>query len=110
MFWKIFETLRKSNTIEYLIHGTNLVFIQENKYIKLTCSNSILKKKSIFNSVTIFKKIPVSVADFTHATLTHYYKLPRKTAAKQYEVAKETEKIPSCYRHFKEFFFCQVAV
>ena len=37
----------------------------------------------------------VSVADFTHATLTlniaHYYKLPRKTAAKQYEVAKETE-------------------
>ena len=36
----------------------------------------------------------VSVADFTHATLTniaHYYKLPRKTAAKQYEVAKETD-------------------
>ena len=56
--WKIFKTLRRSNSIGFPIHGTNLVFIQENKYTKLTWSNSILKKKLIFNFVTIFEKIP----------------------------------------------------
>ncbi len=58
MIQKIFETLRRSNSIEFLIHGTNLVFIQESKYINFIWSNSILRKKFNLNLWNVLGKNP----------------------------------------------------
>ena len=39
---KVFKTLRRSNSRQFLKHGTNLVFIRESKYISFIWVNSIL--------------------------------------------------------------------
>ena len=46
---KIFKTLRRSNSREFLKHGTNLVFIRESKYISFIWVNSILREKLNLN-------------------------------------------------------------
>ena len=56
--YKIFKTLWRSNSIEFLIHGTNFDFILENKYVNFIWSNSILRKILIFNMWRLSGKNP----------------------------------------------------
>ena len=63
---KIFETLRRSHSIEFLIHGKNLAFIQENKYVNLIWLNSILRKKLTSKLENLFRKYPSCCRHFNY--------------------------------------------
>jgi len=56
--YKIFKTLWRSNSIEFLIHGTSFNFTLENKYINFIWSNSISRKILIFNMWRLSGKKP----------------------------------------------------
>ena len=52
------KNLRRRNSIEFLIHGTNLVFIHKSKYINSVWLNSILNLILKLNLGTLFGKNP----------------------------------------------------